>query len=198
MASAQVVETSVNTNSSPSQDYTTNPEDHSNHNTIYYNCNLNTARAYIWNLRVSTCQSSLFSKHCIGWKQWEFFSREQCRKLGYRCCFASEVILCCCEMTFSIIAELTCITFSLIWWLSRHFFRYAKSFVYIKYITIAQKLLWTVDTCIVYTRSAKPVTTYACVGGTSKSARNANDVRTTTTLDIVWTSPWHLLEISSF
>ena len=30
MASAQVVETSVNTNS-PSQDYTTNPDDHSNH-----------------------------------------------------------------------------------------------------------------------------------------------------------------------
>ena len=33
MTSAQVVETSVNTNNSPSQDYTTNPDDHSNHNT---------------------------------------------------------------------------------------------------------------------------------------------------------------------
>ena len=32
MASAQVVETSVNNNNSPSQDYTTNPDDHSNHN----------------------------------------------------------------------------------------------------------------------------------------------------------------------
>ena len=32
MASAQVVETSVNTNNGPSQDYTTNPDDHSNHN----------------------------------------------------------------------------------------------------------------------------------------------------------------------
>ena len=32
MASAQVVETSVNTNNSPSQDYTTNRDDHSNHN----------------------------------------------------------------------------------------------------------------------------------------------------------------------
>ena len=32
MVSAQVVETSVNTNNSPSQDYTTNPDDHSNHN----------------------------------------------------------------------------------------------------------------------------------------------------------------------
>ena len=32
MASAQVVETSVNTNNSSSQDYTTNPDDHSNHN----------------------------------------------------------------------------------------------------------------------------------------------------------------------
>ena len=31
MASAEVVETSVNTNNSPSQDYTTNPDDHSNH-----------------------------------------------------------------------------------------------------------------------------------------------------------------------
>ena len=28
MASAQVVETSVNTNNSPSQNYTTNPDDH--------------------------------------------------------------------------------------------------------------------------------------------------------------------------
>ena len=34
MASAQVVETSVNTNNSPSQDYTTNPDDHSNHNSF--------------------------------------------------------------------------------------------------------------------------------------------------------------------
>ena len=32
MASAQVVETSVNINNSPSQDYTTNPDNHSNHN----------------------------------------------------------------------------------------------------------------------------------------------------------------------
>ena len=32
MASVQVVETSVGTNNSPSQDYTTNPDDHSNHN----------------------------------------------------------------------------------------------------------------------------------------------------------------------
>ena len=32
MASAQVVETSVNTNNSPSQDYTTNLDNHSNHN----------------------------------------------------------------------------------------------------------------------------------------------------------------------
>ena len=32
MASAQIVETSVNTNNSPSQGYTTNPDDHSNHN----------------------------------------------------------------------------------------------------------------------------------------------------------------------
>ena len=29
---------------------------------------LNTERAYVWSLRVSTCQSSLFSKHFIGWK----------------------------------------------------------------------------------------------------------------------------------
>ena len=35
MASAQVVETSVNTNNSPSQDYTTNPDNHSKHNKIY-------------------------------------------------------------------------------------------------------------------------------------------------------------------
>ena len=32
MASAQVVETAVNTNNSPSQDFSTNPDDHSNHN----------------------------------------------------------------------------------------------------------------------------------------------------------------------
>ena len=35
MASAQVVEMLVNTNNSPSQDYTTNPDDHSNHNIIF-------------------------------------------------------------------------------------------------------------------------------------------------------------------
>ena len=39
MAFAQVVETSVNTNNSPSQVYTTNPDDHSNHN-IEINVNL--------------------------------------------------------------------------------------------------------------------------------------------------------------
>ena len=32
MASAQVVEMSVSTNNNPSQNYTTNPDDHSNHN----------------------------------------------------------------------------------------------------------------------------------------------------------------------
>ena len=36
MASAQVVETSVNTNNSPSQDYTTNRDDHSNHNIVCF------------------------------------------------------------------------------------------------------------------------------------------------------------------
>ena len=34
MASAQLVETSVNTNNSASQDNTTNPDDHSNHNIV--------------------------------------------------------------------------------------------------------------------------------------------------------------------
>ena len=37
VASAQVVEMSVNTNNSPSQDYTTNPDDHSNHNKKFCN-----------------------------------------------------------------------------------------------------------------------------------------------------------------
>ena len=32
MASAQVVKTPINTNNRPSQDYTTNPDNHSNHN----------------------------------------------------------------------------------------------------------------------------------------------------------------------
>ena len=38
MASAQVVETSVNTNNSLSQDYTTNPDNHSwsNHNSFVF------------------------------------------------------------------------------------------------------------------------------------------------------------------
>ena len=34
MASTEVVETAVNTNNSPPQDYTTNPDDHSNHNFV--------------------------------------------------------------------------------------------------------------------------------------------------------------------
>ena len=46
MASAQVVETSVNTNNSPSQDYTTNPDDHSNHNTRTYTRNWERAKNY--------------------------------------------------------------------------------------------------------------------------------------------------------
>ena len=36
MAFTQVVETSVNTNNSPSQDYTTNPDGHSNHNSLFF------------------------------------------------------------------------------------------------------------------------------------------------------------------
>ena len=40
MASAQVVETSVKTNNSP-QDYTTNPDDHSNLNSFVSDCQVN-------------------------------------------------------------------------------------------------------------------------------------------------------------
>ena len=50
MASAQVVETSVNTNNSPSQDYTTNLDDHSNHNALYNSSN-------------NSCNSSCREKH---------------------------------------------------------------------------------------------------------------------------------------
>ena len=46
MASAQIVETSVNTNNSPSQDYTTNPDDHSNHNTCDYIWNPDSATVH--------------------------------------------------------------------------------------------------------------------------------------------------------
>ena len=46
MASAQVVETSVNTNNSPSQDYTTNPDDHSNHNKDFL-LNLGLGESYV-------------------------------------------------------------------------------------------------------------------------------------------------------
>ena len=49
MASAQVVETSVNTNNSPSQDYTTNPDDHSNHNTNYYVWKMSKDTVTVWN-----------------------------------------------------------------------------------------------------------------------------------------------------
>ena len=46
MASAQVVEASVNTNNSPSQEYTTNPDDHSNHNIDSPGCKSFTVISY--------------------------------------------------------------------------------------------------------------------------------------------------------
>ena len=62
-------------------------------------------RAYIWSLRVSTCQSSLFSKHSLVEKLWKLFSRQHGSSSELLC--QRKVILCCCEMTFLIIAELT-------------------------------------------------------------------------------------------
>ena len=57
MASAQVVETSVNTNNSPSQDYTTNPDDHSNQNRVInavtwlvMNESISLAESWNWNI----------------------------------------------------------------------------------------------------------------------------------------------------
>ena len=61
MASAQVVETSVNTNNSPSQDYTTNPDDHSNHNVsyphiIYAVYSIQTIPRYtLWKIQLNNC-----------------------------------------------------------------------------------------------------------------------------------------------
>ena len=56
MASAQVVETSVNTNNSPSQDYTTNPDDHSNHNKV----NTSYYLYPTWRFRVGIIDNSLW------------------------------------------------------------------------------------------------------------------------------------------
>ena len=61
MASAQVVETSVNTNNSPSQDYTTNPDDHSNHNIT------DIAKS----LRIFLFQTFLFSDEGFNWIRLE-------------------------------------------------------------------------------------------------------------------------------
>ena len=89
-----------------------------------------------------------------------------------------KVILRCCETTFLIIAELT---YNLTYKIIISPIPSIPDFVYSHF---AQK----------YTRSAKPATIYACVGRTSKSARNIlNDVRTTT-LGNVWASFWHFLE----
>ena len=52
MASAQVVETSVNTNNSPSQDYTKNPDDHSNHNKIFTWAMRHGVRSFVFLVRV--------------------------------------------------------------------------------------------------------------------------------------------------
>ena len=62
MASAQVVETSVNINNSPSQDYTTNPDDHSNHNNTQI-----ASEIPVWNVnRVLPFEKiSKFLEHCL-------------------------------------------------------------------------------------------------------------------------------------
>ena len=57
MASAQVVETSVNTNNSPSQDYTTNPDDHSNHNIDSPGFKPFTVKSKLWDTRGSNSGS---------------------------------------------------------------------------------------------------------------------------------------------
>ena len=53
MASAKVVETSVNTKNSPSQDHTTNPDDHSNHNfgLLSSTEKLRVLKKLFWNIR---------------------------------------------------------------------------------------------------------------------------------------------------
>ena len=62
MASAQVVETSVNTNNSSSQDYTTNPDDHSNHNIAYIlRINLQFLVVRTGRVRACKCQDFLGS-----------------------------------------------------------------------------------------------------------------------------------------
>ena len=145
---------------------------------------LNTERACIWSLRVSTCQSSLISKHfwhCHWLKK--LFSRQRGSPVC-RCC--------CCETIFLIIAELT---YSLTYQIIISPIPSIPDFVYTHF---AQNSLWTVNVCLhsmFYTRSAKPVTIYACVGVHPK----AREIFQTTcalhaTLGNVWASPWRLLE----
>ena len=95
---------------------------------------LNTEWTYIWSLRVSTCQSSLFSKHFIGWKTQRGSSSVLLRQ--------RKVILCCCETTFLILAELT---YSLTYQIIVLPIPSIPDFVYIHF---AQKIIWTVNACL--------------------------------------------------
>ena len=67
-------------------------------------------RPYIWSLRVSICQSSLFSKHFTGWKIMKVIPVVSMALLVVATSPAkSDLNLCCCGTTFLItgIAELT-------------------------------------------------------------------------------------------
>ena len=107
---------------------------------ISLNWTLNTERAYIWSLRVSTCQSLLFSKHFIGWKTMKFVRRQRGSSLLLR---QRKAILCCCETTFfKIIAELTC---SLTYQIIISPIPSIPDFVYTHSL---KTILWTVNACL--------------------------------------------------
>ena len=73
MASAQVVETSVNTNNSPSQDYTTNPDDHSNHNIDSPGFKPFTVRSFCLAKTVAVWTTT--QQLCAGWNSYYILTK---------------------------------------------------------------------------------------------------------------------------
>ena len=147
---------------------------------------LNTERAYIWSLRVSTCQSSLFSKHFIGWKTMKVIQSSAWLSVC-RYCFASEkwfyVVV---ERPF--IAELS---YSPTYQIVISPIPSIPDFVYTHFAQKFFELLMHVYTPVLHS-ICKACDNLRMRGRTSKSARNIlNNVRTTMLGSFTLTFAWN-------
>ena len=148
---------------------------------------LNTERAYIWSLRFSTCQSSLFSKHFIGWKTLKVVQSSVCLVVSAASPAKSDFMLnkwddlfnyCRADLQSHLPDSFLINSFDT--WLCLHPFHSKKLF----------ELLMHVYTPILHVLHSicKACDNLCMRGRTSKSARNIlNDVCTTTLISFTLT-----------